>query len=154
MQYEKVSSEDFTIVGISVRTNNLNNQAKRDISQLWGQFILNNIADSIPNKISDDVYCVYTNYESDHTGDYTTTLGCRVSDTSTVIPEGLIIKEIPENNYLKFISEGKLPESVAQVWDFIWKSDLNRSYIADFEVYGIASQNPDNAIVTTYLSIK
>lgn len=153
MQNERVSLDKILIIGISVRTNNKNNQAQRDISQLWGRFILNNIANSIPNKISDEIYCVYTDYESDHTGDYTTILGCLVSDTSS-IPEEMVIKEIPQSDYFKFISEGKLPESVAQTWSFIWQSDYNRSYIADFEVYGVAAQNPDNAIVATYLSIK
>lgn len=153
MQYEIVSSEKFIIVGISVRTNNSNNQAKRDISRLWGQFILDNHIDTIPNKISNDIYCLYTDYESDHTGDYTTILGCIVSHCDN-IPEDMMTKEIPMGNYMKFTSEGKLPESVAQTWDFIWNSNFDRTYIADFEVYGIASQNPDNAIVTTYLSIK
>ena len=153
MENERVSLDKILIIGISVRTNNHNNQAQRDISQLWGRFILENIANSISNKISEEIYCVYTDYESNHTGDYTTILGCLVSDVDS-IPEEMIAREIPRNDYLKFISEGKLPESVAQTWDFIWQSDYDRSYIADFEVYGIASQNPDNAIVATYLSVK
>lgn len=153
MQYERVSFDKFIIVGISVRTSNQNNQAQRDISQLWGRFIVNNIAEAIPNKISDDVYCIYTDYESDHTGEYTTILGCQVTSIDT-LSDDMVAKNIPGCDYFTFISEGKLPESVAQTWEFIWQSDIERSYVADFEIYGVAAQNPENAIVTTYLSIK
>lgn len=153
MQHENISLDKLLIVGISVRTNNSNNQAQRDISQLWGRFILHNTSNAIPNKVSEDIYCLYTDYESDHTGDYTTILGCVVSAADN-IPEDMVATEIPKGDYLKFISEGKLPESVAQTWETIWQSDFNRSYTADFEVYGIAAQNPDNAIVATYLAVK
>lgn len=153
MNYEEILIDTFSIIGIAVRTNNRDNQAQRDISQLWGRFILENIAGTIPNKISDEIYCAYTDYENDHTGDYTTILGCAVSGTQN-IPENMIAIDISKSNYLKFISEGKLPESVAQTWENIWQTDYNRSYLTDFDVYGISAQNPDNAIVATYLSIK
>lgn len=153
MEYEKASFDKLLVVGISVRTKNLNNQAQRDISQLWGRFFINNIADTIPNKISDDIYCIYTDYESDYMGEYTTILGCLVSSVGT-LSEDMIVKEIPKCDYLKFISEGKIPEVVAQTWESIWQSNIERGYITDFDIYGIAAQNPENAIVTTYVSIK
>ena len=152
-EYEKVTLDKFTVVGISIRTTNQNNQSQKDISELWGRFIVENVIESIHNKISGEIYCIYTDYESDFMGEYTTILGCMVSDVDN-IPEGLIVKEIPACDYYKFTSEGKLPEAVGETWGFIWQSDFDRKYIADFEIYGAAAQNPDNAIVTTYLSIK
>ena len=53
------------------------------------------------------------------------------------------------------MSKGSLNEGVVyQTWDKIWKSDLNRSYTADFEVYGKKAQNPENAEVEIFVAIK
>ena len=67
--------EPFYVVGISVRTSNENQQAAKDIPALWQRFMSENIADKIPNKSSNKVYAVYTDYESDHTKPYTTIIG-------------------------------------------------------------------------------
>jgi predicted transcriptional regulator YdeE len=59
--------ESFKVIGISVRTTNENRQATKDIPFLWKKFFEENISSKIPNKLSDDLYCVYTHYEKDHT---------------------------------------------------------------------------------------
>ena len=58
------------IVGIEIKTRNENNQAEKDMTVLWGTFINDNIMEKIPNKENLDIYCIYTNYESDFTGEY------------------------------------------------------------------------------------
>lgn len=153
MKYEKITQEAISIVGIAVRTTNKDGQAQHDIAELWKKFIENNIADLIPFKISDDIYCIYTDYESDFMGEYTTILGCRVSDTNDTNDE-FIYKEILSGDYLKFTSEGKLPEAVGKTWMHIWQSNYDRKYTADFDVYGKDAVDPENATVITYLSVK
>ena len=153
MEYEKIQLGKFIIAGISVRTINRDNRSQRDISELWGRLLMNNVVQSIPNKVSDDIYCMYTDYESDFTGEYTTILGCQVSSIEGISDE-YTIKEVPTSNYYKFISEGRIPETIAKTWDFIWQSNIKRKYEADFEVYGKSAENPENAIVATYLSIE
>lgn len=153
MKYEKVTLEKFTVAGISVRTINKEGRSQRDISELWGKLLIDNVIQSIPNRVSDDIYCIYTEYESDFTGEYTTILGCQVSSIEGISDE-YTIKEIPTCDYYKFISEGKIPEAVGNTWNFIWQSDIKRKYLADFEVYGKSAENPENAIVATYLSIE
>lgn len=152
MKSENIILERFNIIGIAIRTSNLNGKALNDIAQLWNRFIQDGIAQQIPNKESEDVYCIYTDYESDYTGEYTTILGCKVTDT-TNIPEGFVAKEIPKTNYRKYTSVGKIPDCVGETWNHIWNSDIKRSYIADFDVYGKEAQSLENAKVTTYLSI-
>lgn len=155
MVFEKISLDNLTVVGISVRTTNANGQAQKDISTLWESFFSNNIIASIPNKISDDIYCLYTDYESDYQGAYTTVLGCVVSSASDISVTEWTIKEIPTGKYYKYVSQGKLPECVGATWMQIWESsDIDRKYSVDFDVYGKESHDPDNAIVNTYLSIK
>jgi predicted transcriptional regulator YdeE len=41
----------FSIVGISVRTINLNNQAQNDISRLWGRFMGGNLLEEITDRL-------------------------------------------------------------------------------------------------------
>lgn len=153
MKQEEVKLDKFTVVGISVRTTNQNYQSQKDIADLWDMFFSRNIIGMIPNKISNDIYCIYTDYESDFTGEYTTILGCKVSDTNKV-PADLTIKEIPETKYYKYLSEGELPYAVGRTWAHIWKSEINRAYVADFDIYGEEAQDPKNARLTTFLSIK
>jgi predicted transcriptional regulator YdeE len=145
--------EDFEIVGISVRTTNQNQQAEKDIGMLWQLFHANDPTARIEYKISEDLYCVYTDYESDYSGAFTTILGYQVKP-GTLPPSGLVRKVILRSAYQVFISEGPLPATVQQTWMDIWKSDLKRRYTADFDVYGPHSKNPEKAIVRTFVSIE
>ena len=142
----------FKVIGISVRTMNTNNQAKTDINDLWDRWFNENIATRIPNTVSMDLYNIYTDYESDENGCYTTILGYEVS-TLASIPKGLIGKQIPKSKYKEFVSNGKLPDCVVKTWEMIWSLKFDRSYIADFDVYNPNKMHPENAEVKTYLSI-
>jgi len=144
--------ESFLIIGISVRTTNVNNKALKDIGELFGNFVSQNILEKIPNKISEDLYCVYTDYESDFNGPYKTIIGCKVSSLND-IPTGLIGKTIPESKYQVYRSTGKLSISLAKTWEGIWNSDLNRRYSADFDIYGEKAKDFENAELDTYVAI-
>ena len=141
--------KQFKIIGISVRTTNKNNKAMNDIPALWDKFLSKNLIEKIPNKLSSEIYCVYTEYEKDYTKPYTALLGCKVENLNE-IPEGMIGKEFKGGKYQKFIAKGV----VVQEWSKIWNSDLERKYTADFEVYGEKAQNPENAEVEIYVAIK
>ena len=144
--------EAFYVIGVSVRTSNVNNKALKDIGDLFGNFVGGNILQKIPNKISEDIYCVYTDYESDFNGPYTTIIGCKVSSLKD-IPTGLIGKTIPESEYQIYKSTGKLSISLAKTWEGIWQTDLNRRYSADFDIYGEKARDYENAEVDTYVAI-
>ncbi|MEL6134869.1 MAG: WYL domain-containing protein, partial [Bacteroidota bacterium] len=85
---QKVQLDSFHFIGIAVRTSNEEGQAMRDIGQLWERFISQGLQEKIPSKTDTEVYIVYTDFESDHTGPYTTLLGCRVGEL-TAIPDGM-----------------------------------------------------------------
>jgi len=143
----------FKVIGISIRTTNANNQSQQDLGKLWGQFFAENIIEKIPNKISSQILCIYTDYESDYTGEYTTIIGVPVS-TLDEIPSELIGREFEAGNFLKFVAKGKMPSAVVNTWIDIWKRDeeLNRKYSYDFEVYGEKSQNGENSEVEIFIA--
>lgn len=153
MKYEVVTLDKFTIVGIAVRTTNQEGKSQSDIGKLWESFFQKEVLKAIPNKLSEDIYCIYTDYESDYTGEYTTILGCQVSSIENV-PADFIIKEIPECTYYKYISEGELVSAVGKTWSHIWKSDIDRKYLADFDIYGDEARDPKNARIITFLSVE
>ena len=133
MNYEIINKEKFKIIGIEVRTINQDNQAAEDIGNLWKRFFEENIISQIPHKSGSSIISLYTDYEGDFTKPYSCVIGCEVSAEQT--PEGLVIKEIPESKYAVFTAPNNSPESLFAVWNFIWNSDLKRTYTGDFEVY-------------------
>ena len=110
-----VEIAEFKIIGMTVRTTNQNGQSQNDIGNLWGKFMGGNFIEQIPNKETDDVYCIYTDYESDFNGPYTTILGCRVNSFDNV-QEDFVSKTIPPTKYQVYKSIGKLPDSVVMRW--------------------------------------
>ena len=114
----------------------------------------NNILEKIPNKIDNSIYCIYTEYEKDHTKPYTTILGCKVSSLEN-IPNGMVGKTFEEAFYAKHTASGNILQGmVFNEWTKIWNSNLDRTYSADFEVYGEKAQNPENAEVDIFIAIK
>jgi len=148
-------SNNLKIIGISIETTNKNGQAAIDLGALWGKFYAENIIEKIPNRTGDEVYSVYTDYESDHTGKYTAIIGLPVSSLD-VIPEGLIGRIFEGENFRKFTAKGPMPDAIAKTWKEIWTKDkeLNRSYTYDFEVYGEKSHNGENSEAEIFIAIK
>jgi len=146
--------QKFNVIGISVRTTNENGQSGKDIPALWSQFMSEEIQSKIPNKVSEDLFCIYTDYEKDHTKPYTTILGCKV-ESLDVVPENMIGKTIESANYKELIAKGNLYEGIVfNKWLEIWNSDLDRSFTADFEVYGEKTENPQKAEVAIYIALQ
>ncbi len=144
----------FNVVGISTRTTNENGQGVKDIETLWEKFWGDDIQNQIPNKVNDDIYAVYTEYETDFTGPYTVIIGLPVSSLED-IPAGFVGITIEKATYQTFVSKGKMPEAVVKTWMEIWQNKtLNRAYKADFTIHGEKYYNGDQAEVETFISVK
>ena len=149
-----IKLKSFSVVGISVRTTNEHMQAATDILALWNTFFAENIGSKISNKTTEELYCVYTDYETDFTKPYTTILGYKVAHLNA-IPEGLTGTTVPEKEYQVFTAKGKLAEgAVYNEWTKIWNTSIDRAYTADFEIYGERSQDPENGEVDIYIALK
>lgn len=152
MEFKVEDVEDFKVIGISVRVNM--KTAGELIGGLWQRWFMEGLEAKIPNKESNDKYNVYTNYEGDHTKPYTCFLGCRVSSVDK-IPDKMQAIEIKGGKYAVFDVHGKIPDVVLETWGKIYKSDeFQRRFAADFDVYGEAAANPDDARLKTFVSVK
>jgi predicted transcriptional regulator YdeE len=144
----------FNFIGISIRTTNENGQASKEIAKLWGKFMSENILTKIPKKVDNEIYSLYTDYESDHTKPYTAILGCKVENLNN-IPSGMVGKSFSGGTYFKTTTKGDLMQGlVVNQWSRIFEMELDRTYDADFEIFGEKAQNPSDAEVDFYVGIQ
>ena len=152
-KYMEQNLAEFKIIGITVETTNEGGQSVEDMGKLWGQFYSDGISDKIPNKVSEEVYSIYTDYESDYTGKIRAIIGQKVKSLDE-IPDGLIGREFKGGKYIKLVAKGEMPDAIVNVWKKVWKEDevLKRRYTADFEVYGAKSQNGADSEVDVFIA--
>lgn len=152
------------LVGITCRTNNAHifesNPSTNQIAAAVQKYFQNGLFDKIPNrKNPGTTYCVYTNYESDFTGDYTYFIGEEVISFENAEPEFQQLS-IPSQHYIKFTNHpGAMPGVCIDMWKKIWvmpSADLGgeRAYIADFEVYDERSRDHQNVTLDIYIGVK
>jgi predicted transcriptional regulator YdeE len=139
LTFEQVDSPGIFVTGIAIRTTNMDGKSQVDIGNLWSKFMNENIAGQIEAKISDDIYCVYTDYENDHTGWYTAVLGCQIARPED--SEGMFTALIPKGSYRVYKPIGTFPDCVAKAWREIWQDCSPRSYIADYDLYKASAES-------------
>ena len=158
----KVIPKTLILVGIKGRTSN-----KREAdpsTAIIGSTLARYAQESIPEKIplrkkAGVTYCVYTEYESDHTGEYTYFVGEEVNELSPelIALHGLQSICIPAQSYTVYTTDpGVMPAVVIDAWRTIWNTPfkekgVERSYQADFEVYDERASNPQASVVDIYI---
>ena len=141
---------EIPLIGIEARTNN---KSTADVSELWQKFYANDIQDHTPNCIDTRIFVLYSNYETDHTGDFNSLIGSPVGDLKN-IPQGMVGRLIPAQKYCIKRAEGSLPSAVIEAWEMIWCSDIKRTFKFDFELYDDRAQDPHNAEVDIFIAVK
>ncbi len=153
MEYEIVEIEKKDIVGIKIRTTNENWKCIGDMTSLWQKFFGSNVSGSIKNATGRTSYGVYNNYESDLFKPYDYTAGLEVGKIEDLSGELSSLK-IPGGKYAKFSGMGDLKQVVGELWQKVWASEINRSYLCDFELYNNKSEDMDKQEIEIYISIK
>ena len=155
-----VQQVGFWVIGIYIHTNNEAEMKEGSaIPALWHRFMEQNVASSIPNRIGDETYVVYSDYLPDHGGSYTYLIGAKASSTTNV-PLGMIVREVPTGQYVIVSSEkGPIPVVVPAVWKNIWTmgdGELGgkRALKADYEVYDVKTLDPHNAQVDVHIGVE
>ncbi len=147
------NKEKTLVAGISIRTSN-HGPAMQDIPALWNRFMAESVSDAIPDKVSNDIYAIYTRYDSDHDGPYTMLIGCPVSSVEN-LPTSMDHTELHVGNYYHKPVKGNLEKGkmIYEAWKEIWNTDLDRNYKTDYEVYGPKSMDMQKAEVDIYVSV-
>jgi predicted transcriptional regulator YdeE len=160
MDPKVVEQGEFTVVGIAARTSNAKEMTGDGvIGKQWARLMQENFVSKIPNKADAAIVAVYTDYASDHDGEYTFLLGARVTSDKDV-PAGMVAKKVPAGKYAVFTSEkGPAPQVVPALWmkiNSLQKTAVggDRSYRADFEVYDQRAADPQDMVMNAYVGIR
>jgi CubicO group peptidase (beta-lactamase class C family)/predicted transcriptional regulator YdeE len=160
MNPKVVERGEFTVIGIEARTSNAKEMtADGVIGKQWGRIFQEGLLEKIPNKADQNIVAVYTDYASDHNGEYTFLLGARVTSDSDA-PAGMVAKKIPAGRFAVFTTEkGPAPQVVPAAWMKINSlpqsaTGGDRVYAADYEIYDERAMDPQNLQVDIYIGIK
>src|SRR5579864_3017908 len=160
MNPKVVDQDGFTVIGITARTTNTKEMTPDGaIGKQWIRFFQEGVFGKIPNKADTSIVAVYTDYASDHNGEYTYLLGARVTSDAEV-PKGMVAKKIPGGKFAVFTSDkGPAPQVVPATWMKINSLPQNevggdRLYRADYEIYDERARDPQNLQVDVYVGIR
>jgi len=152
--------EGFTVIGISARTSNAREMTPDGvIGKQWGRLFQQGVLAKIPGKANSEIIAVYTDYASDHNGEYTFVLGAKVNP-GTEPPAGMVAVNVPAGKYAVFTSDkGPAAKVVPEIWQRINSLPKSapggdRTYKADFEVYDQRAADPQNSVVDVYVGIR
>lgn len=151
MNYEVVTLEEKTVVGISARTNNMSPDMGMVIGGMWQSFYEKGIYAAIAEKKTDKALGIYADYAGDEMDDYTFLVACEV-DGAEHIPESTVCRSIPAGKYAKFVVIGDMKNAVVDFWQKLWEMKLPRSFVCDFEEY--QDCNMDQAEIHIYIGLK
>ncbi len=149
MVYEIVSMEERLAAGISVQTGNFDPNMGAAIGGLWARFFQEGLYEALPGKVDGKALGIYTDYAGDETGTYTAMTACVVQDDPGV-PYTLC--KIPAGRYARFIVRGDMVKAVAAAWEEIWKMDLPRAFLCDYEEY--QDERMEDAEIHIYVGLR
>jgi len=145
MNYEIISLEQKTVVGVSAITSKSDPKMSQVIGGLWENLYQGGVNATIKNKVNEYAIGLYSDYSNDQ---YCVTAGNEVSKPEN---DELTVKIIPAGKYAKFSVHGHMEKAVAEAWEEIWKMDLDRSFTGDFEEY--LNSNWENADIDIYIAL-
>jgi len=141
-------------VGIERRTCNADGRSLQDIPACWQEYLSTKAVARTPHRAKPTIMlALYSDYETDWTGEYSYLLGCGVTKADK-LPKGLVARHIPAQTYAHFRAQGPMPDAVVGVWAGIWGTDMPRTYLCDFEVYDARFTDKKNPEVDIYVGIK
>jgi predicted transcriptional regulator YdeE len=150
----------ISVIGIAARTTNAKEMSGEGvIADQWKRVMAGGIIEQITNRADSSIIAMYTDYESDASGEYTFLIGANVTSIDS-IPEGMVAKQVPSARYAIFTSEnGPVWNVVPEAWQKIWSTTASemggeRAFLADFEIYDERAADPQNAVVDVWVGIK
>ena len=157
MQQKEVHFSAIKLVGLKTAfTNNATEMSDWQNGKIYPcvvRYFHEKLAETIQNrKKPGTTFCVYRDYESDHTGEYVYFIGEEVTSFDGV-PAGLDTYTVPAQTYAKFTTDpDMMPAVLKDAWNLIFTlSDRElggkRAYLADFEVYDERAADHSKPIV-------
>jgi predicted transcriptional regulator YdeE len=159
-----ISLPEIKLVGITTRTSNKllfeGDPETNQVAETVKNYFHNDLAKKIPNRNKiGTTYCAYTDYESDHTGEFTYLIGESVSSFDGISDEFTCLT-IPAASYIQLTNgPAPMPKVCIDMWEKIWRSTPEelggtRAYTTDFEIYDDRSLDHMNVTLDLCIAIK
>ncbi|MFF0312111.1 GyrI-like domain-containing protein [Streptosporangium sp. NPDC004379] len=135
-----VDRPESLVVGRAVRTSNAEEgEGRGRLAALWARVGVPGAFAHVPGRVDENVYAVYTDYESGHHGAYTVIVGVAVR-SAAAMPEGMVAVRVPAVPCLKLEARGQMPETLRDAWQRLWKHTESggtppRAFTTDLEVH-------------------
>jgi predicted transcriptional regulator YdeE len=160
LSMEKLHVDSFVVVGITARTSNaMEASGKGVIGGLWVRLRKDRLMNQIKHRADAHIVAVYSNYESDKDGEYTYTLGSKVTSLKDV-PPGMVARRTDAGEYAIFTAQGgPAVQLVMGLWKRIWSLEkspppLRRAYRTDYEIYLNPDADDAGQRVDLYIGLK
>ncbi len=156
MKYKIAELEEKTVASLTARTNNASPEMTGVIGGLWRKFYSPDCCPKLQNRADAYALGMYTDYADDEKGDYTAAVGCAVT-TAEGLPAGFEVITVPKGKYAEFVIEGEMDTdaqlaALSALWQEIWQTGLDRTFICDFEEY--RSADPKRADIHVFIGVK
>ncbi len=150
---KRTNISTFKLIGLQLdkKTTKEGEQANNDCGYLWQKFEKENFVELIPDKLGDEIYAVYFNYEGNDFKYFSYFIGCKV-EINTEAPQGMDSLLIPTENYMKITVKGKMTECIIDAWKVIVNSKIKRTFKYDFEVYDERSKDWNNSEMEIFVA--
>lgn len=139
--------QGFTAIGLTAR---VRNDDPSSIVGLWERFSQSDVLSMLPEGTDETVHCIYHGYSGTHLDLYKMTIGYVVVDTA-MCPAGLEVVRVPPQNVMKFEAIGDQPGALVACWQSIWQTEMNRAFLADFDIYD--RDRPDHVTVMVGIDV-
>lgn len=137
MDFEVVYLPKKKVSGVGFRTTNAENK----FGEAWQGFLGGEV-NNIKNRSNGNLLALYTDYESDNSGEFYFLVGAEVSSNDG----NGNCKIIPAGKFAKYTIASR--DEIFGFWQYIWGSDIKRSFTSDYEEY-----KPDGS-VDIYIALR
>ncbi len=143
MQHQLIHKPAFTIVGYSIRTQNVDGQNNRDIPAFWQRYMQEKLGANLHGlAVSTAEYGICDDFDME-TGEFSYVIGVEAGPDA-VVPDGAIMRSYPEQLYAVFTTPkagpDKFTEAIQNTWAVIFGewfpgSGYRHAPAAEFEYY-------------------
>ena len=134
MSFELAQLPGITVMGLHTRASNTE---LNKIGDVWAKFHASGDHEIVAARLNNMHYCVYCEYEGDHTQPFTVVVGCEVPEGTPEV-DGLRAVRIDAGKFAVYKRLYERPNPVFAMWEEIWQTPLDRRYQADYDRYGAA----------------
>jgi AraC family transcriptional regulator len=158
MEPKFITRSSFPVIGFELKTTLKDNQNTKQIPEFWGKIMAEKLIDKIPNRKDEkESLGVCTDFNMEDQS-FIYMIASEVTSTDS-IPDGMVMRIIPEAEYAVFTVKGEIPKSIQDAFAWIFNewlpnSEYDHSDSADIELYDDRCCGGDASEMDIYIPVR